>query len=69
MAYTMKPEWIAVYQTQHRYRLALEQIALLAEYGTTGPGKCASKSMNAKQATAFRLALSTIARDALTKGE
>lgn len=46
---------------------ALEQITVLAEYGTTGPGKCASRSLTAEQATALRLAISDIARAAIAK--
>jgi hypothetical protein len=46
---------------------ALEQCAVLAEYSTTGPGKCRSGALTAKQATALRLAISTIARAAIDK--
>lgn len=44
---------------------ALEQIAVLAEYGTTGAGACKSGPLTAAAATSLRLAISTIARDAL----
>jgi len=46
---------------------ALEQCAVLAEYATTGPGKCQSGPLTAKQATALRLAISNIARAALAQ--
>ena len=46
---------------------ALLQVAVLAEYGTTGPGKCASRSLTAEQATALRLSISDIARAAIAK--
>lgn len=48
---------------------ALRQIAVLAEYQTTGPGKCESYALTAKQATALRLAISDIARAALELAE
>lgn len=48
---------------------ALEQCAVLAEYGTTGPGKCQSGPLTAKQATALRLAISNIARAAAKAAE
>lgn len=41
---------------------ALCQIAVLAEYGTTGPGKCVGRSLTQRQATSLRLSVSTIAR-------
>jgi len=46
--------------------VALKQVAVLAEYGTTGPGKCASDALTAQQATSLRLAISDIARAAIT---
>ena len=46
---------------------ALNQIAVLAEYGTTGPGKCGSRALNAEQATSLRLAVSDIARAAIAR--
>ena len=45
---------------------ALEQIAVLAEYGTTGPGKCHSRALNAQQATALRLSVSDLSRAQIT---
>lgn len=46
---------------------ALQQVAVLAEYGTTGPGKCKSDALTAEQATNLRLAISDISRAALSK--
>ncbi len=46
---------------------ALQQIAVLAEYGTTGPGKCKSDALTAEQATSLRLAISDISRAAIAK--
>ena len=46
---------------------ALQQVAVLAEYGTTGPGKCNSEALNASQATALRRSVSDIARAAIAK--
>jgi hypothetical protein len=46
---------------------ALNQIALLAEWQTTGPSKCSSGPLTAKQATSLRLAISDIARAAIAK--
>lgn len=46
---------------------AFEQIAVLAEYNTTGPGKCKSNSLTAKQATSLRLSISDIARQMIQK--
>lgn len=43
---------------------ALGQVAVLAEYGTTGPGKCEGPGLSAKRATALRRAISDIARQA-----
>lgn len=48
-----------------RLRNALEQIAVLAEYGTTGPGKCRSDALSAEQATSLRKSISDIARGAI----
>jgi hypothetical protein len=49
-------------------RAELEQIAVLAEYRTTGPGKgCKSERLTAAQATALRSAISQLAREALAK--
>jgi hypothetical protein len=48
---------------------ALRECALLAEYGTTGLGKCKSDALSAEKATALRLAVSTIARAAIAKAE
>jgi hypothetical protein len=45
----------------------LLQIALLAEFGTTGPGKCGSPALTAEQATSLRMAISDIAREALAR--
>lgn len=45
---------------------AMEQIAVLAEYGTTGPGKCRSRALNAQQATALRLSVSDLSRAQIT---
>ncbi|MFZ9327870.1 MAG: hypothetical protein ACO24H_10570 [Polynucleobacter sp.] len=44
---------------------ALNQITLLAEWQTTGPGKCGSGSLTAKQATSLRLSISNLAREAI----
>jgi hypothetical protein len=44
---------------------ALKQIALLAEYGTTGPGKCNSRALDEMTATALRRSISDIARAAM----
>ena len=46
---------------------ACEQVAVLAEYATTGPGKCKSDALTAEQATSLRLAISDIARAALAR--
>lgn len=49
-------------------RSALEQIAVLAEFGTTGPEttpRCKSPGLSASQATAMRGSISQLARDAL----
>jgi hypothetical protein len=48
-----------------RLRSALNQIALLAEWQTTGQGKCKSAALSAAKATELRLAISTIARKSL----
>jgi len=51
-----------------RLRAALEQIAVLVEYGTTGPNtepRCKSAALTADQATSLRGAVSEIAREAL----
>ena len=48
---------------------ALRECAILAEYGTTGPGKCKSDALTAEKATALRLAVSTICRAAIQKAE
>jgi hypothetical protein len=47
---------------------ALQEIAILAEYGTTGPSTeppCKSPALNAAKATGLRGAISGIARKAL----
>lgn len=46
---------------------ALKQITVLAEYGTTGPGKCKSNALSSAQATSLRLSISNIARAALAQ--
>jgi hypothetical protein len=46
---------------------ALLQIAALAEYNTTGPGKCKSEKLTAEQATSLRKSISDIARAAIAK--
>lgn len=45
-----------------RAEKALLEIAVLAEFGTTGPGKCQSDALPADRATSLRLAISNIAR-------
>ena len=46
---------------------ALLQIAALAEYNTTGPGKCKSEKLTAEQASSLRKSISDIARAAIAK--
>lgn len=46
---------------------ALRSLTVLAEYNTTGPGKCNSDALTAAQATSLRRAISNIARDALRR--
>jgi hypothetical protein len=49
-------------------RSIVEQIVVLAEYGTTGPERgCKSHKLTAAQATSLRSAISQLAREALVK--
>lgn len=48
---------------------ALQQIVVLSEYGTTGPGSCLSDKLTAEQATSLRKALSDISRDAIAQAQ
>lgn len=53
-------------------REALKQIAILAEYATSGSGtnpRCKSDALSAQQATALRGSISDIARSALGQSE
>jgi hypothetical protein len=46
-------------------RAAIEQIVVLAEYATTGPGKCKSDALSAAKATALSKSISEIGRSAI----
>jgi hypothetical protein len=65
-----------VYLTKHKcskeqqiklLRCAVEQITVLAEFGTTGPGKCHSRALSASAASSLRRSISDICRDVLEK--
>lgn len=45
----------------------VRQIIVLAEFGTTGPGKCASPALTAEQATGLRRSISDLGREALAR--
>ena len=62
---TKKRETVGELRTRIRVlEDALGQVAVRAEYGTTGPGKCEGPGLSAKRATSLRLAISDIARQA-----
>lgn len=62
-----------VYLTKHKcnpvklLRSAIEQIVVLAEFGTTGPGKCHSRPLSASAASSLRRSISDICHDVLDK--
>jgi hypothetical protein len=60
-----KAELAEARRERDRLREAIEQIVVLAEYATTGPGKCKSDALSAAKATALRKSISDIGRSAI----